>query len=473
MNIKQFISGNKTLLIAPAGYGKTHTIAKCILQTPENETQLILTHTHAGIASIKEKFKKLYVPTRKYHIETITGFAQKYVLAFYVGNNIPPQENTKAYYPFIIKIAKELFQKDSVKRTVKCSYNGLFVDEYQDCTKSQHEMLMVLSEILPIHILGDPMQGIFGFKEPLVDFEKDLNNFEKVEELDTPWRWNNTNKNDLGKELKDIRERLQKGLPILLSSYNTFDTVICNENDWFKPQTNYRNTLNDLISKTNLLLIHPISSSIEPRIKILKSFNNRFFLLESIDEKEFYSLSSMIDNWDIVNTPIIILVKNLSYKLFNNTGLNKWFNKSGLKRKSKEDEKKKSDEILKLINSLQEKLSYSILSLIIAKIYKLSDIKCHRKDLFFTLCKALNIAETENKTVYEAMVSHKNIIRRVGRKVYGKCIGTTLLTKGLEFDTVAILNAHRIEDYKHFYVAVTRACKKLIIFSKKEVLEFN
>ena len=334
-------------------------------------------------------------------------------------------------------------------------------------------MLMVLSEILPIHILGDPMQGIFGFKEPLVDFEKDLNNFEKVEELDTPWRWNNTNKNDLGKELKDIRERLQKGLPILLSSYNTFDTVICNENDWFKPQTNYRNTLNDLISKTNLLLIHPISSSIEPRIKILKSFNNRFFLLESIDEKEFYSLSSMIDNWDIVNTPIIILVKNLSYKLFNNTGLNKWFNKSGLKRKSKEDEKKKSDEILKLINSLQEKLSYSILSLIIAKIYKLSDIKCHRKDLFFTLCKALNIAETENKTVYEAMVSHKNIIRRVGRKVYGKCIGTTLLTKGLEFDTVAILNAHRIEDYKHFYVAVTRACKKLIIFSKKEVLEFN
>ncbi|MFV1977526.1 MAG: hypothetical protein ACC651_17435 [Candidatus Scalindua sp.] len=44
----------------------------------------------------------------------------------------------------------------------------------------------------------------------------------------------------------------------------------------------------------------------------------------------------------------------------------------------------------------------------------------------------------------------------MGRKIKGKCIGTTLLTKGLEFDTVAILNARKFDCPKNLYVALTR-----------------
>ena len=56
MNYKAFVDGKKTLLIAPAGYGKTHTIVQCLNYA--SGKQLILTHTHAGVASIKEKVKK-------------------------------------------------------------------------------------------------------------------------------------------------------------------------------------------------------------------------------------------------------------------------------------------------------------------------------------------------------------------------------------------------------------------------------
>ncbi len=305
MNIQKFISGSKTLLIAPAGYGKTYTLAECILHTPENEKQLILTHTQAGISSIKEKLKKLNASSHKYHVETITGFAQKYVLAYYNGDDIPPQENSNDYYPFIIKNARDLFQKKTVKRTVKYSYNGLFVDEYQDCTKPQHEMLMVLSEILPIHILGDPMQGIFGFNEQLVDFENDLNDFEETEELGKPWRWDKDGNNEqLGDDLKKIREILTSdNKEIKISSFNTFEFTHSNENDIYNPQSSIRKKISNLITKqeiNSLLLLFPEytdarnipKGGINDRAKIKAQidYSNQLFLLEAIDAKYFYSI---------------------------------------------------------------------------------------------------------------------------------------------------------------------------------------
>ena len=44
-------------------------------------------------------------------------------------------------------------------------------------------------------------------------------------------------------------------------------------------------------------------------------------------------------------------------------------------------------------------------------------------------------------------------------------IGTTLLTKGLEYDMVVIANSEELKDRNNFYVAISRACKKLYILS--------
>ena len=67
------------------------------------------------------------------------------------------------------------------------------------------------------------------------------------------------------------------------------------------------------------------------------------------------------------------------------------------------------------------------------------------------------------------MKETRNIIRRAGGKVHAKCSGTTLLTKGLEFNTVVILEAKNYDHPKHLYVAISRCCKRLIIFSETTV----
>lgn len=64
----------------------------------------------------------------------------------------------------------------------------------------------------------------------------------------------------------------------------------------------------------------------------------------------------------------------------------------------------------------------------------------------------------------------RNVLRRKGRKVMQKSIGTTLLTKGLEFDNVVILNAQKFDDPRHFYVALTRCSEKLVVISITAVL---
>ena len=99
--------------------------------------------------------------------------------------------------------------------------------------------------------------------------------------------------------------------------------------------------------------------------------------------------------------------------------------------------------------------------------------KAKRADIFSSVFTCLKLANENATSVLEEMKKHKNRIRQVGRRIEGRCIGTTLLTKGLEFDTVVLIEADTIDSSKDFYVAVSRACKEVHIFSSSPTLHFN
>jgi superfamily I DNA/RNA helicase len=467
---RSFISKSKSLLIAPAGYGKTHTIVECLKYT--NETQLILTHTHAGVASLKEKVKENGIADNKLKIETIASFAQKYVESFYCGDDVPEQDNNKEYFPFIIKEAISLVKISPIKDVIGSSYAGLFVDEYQDCTIAQHQFIMALSDILPLHILGDPLQGIFDFNNgKVVDFESDLKDFNNsCFKLSEPWRWKNTNPR-LGTCLKEIREKLENKEKIDLTCYKDIINVFeITENDIYSPRKIYnRKLLNLLDTEDSLLLIYPDSQNFNARKKIVKKFNNRLYLVEAMDNKDFYYFSKEFDNCD--SRTIYKKIHNVIYKIFNKTELDKWFNNDCLKNKQNHSDKEIQTTIRDYFSRFDKKNSYALISEILMQIKKIPNLKCYRKELFFDLCKALENAQYQNISVYNAMKNIRNTKRRIGRKIKGKCIGTTLLTKGLEFDAVVILNAHRFNCPKNLYVALTRASKRLFIFTNTMTLD--
>lgn len=456
------------MLIAPAGYGKTHTITSCLQHTKGH--QLILTHTHAGVISIKEKIKKSTSNLSKFSVETITSFAQKYVQGFYTKSDVPDQENGKQYYPFIISKATELFKLKPISAVISATYSGLFVDEYQDCTIQQHKLILALADLLPTHILGDPLQGIFNFSD---DVLVDLNSAVQMAgfsdatyHLQEAWRWKGKNET-LGSHLKEIRSKLESAQTIDLKNYRSITSIIAPAKDLYDPTKEPNRYIRKLLNEESLLLIHPDTSNIHGRIKLISTFSNAFFMVEAIDDKSFYNLAKRFDVAN--NNTIEKIIRDTCSELFNATAFNAWFNENGFKRKKG----KEADSIVPLLETLEKiktNMQFSDMAIILKQIHKLPGFRCYRTELMYSLQRALNEASVNSETVNESMVIKRNQIRRLGRKVFGRCIGTTLLTKGLEFDTVVILNAHKFDDPKHLYVALTRASKNLVVISEKSQL---
>jgi len=208
----------KAVIIAPAGCGKTELIARAV-ELSMNGKQLVLTHTHAGVKCLFDRMKKYNIPTSKYSINTIAGFAKEIAYSYPQTGGINPGTKDDPNWDEIYPAAATILSLGFGKKILTSSYKGLYVDEYQDCNIVQNELINIISEELPTRILGDPLQGIFDFQEmELVDWDKDIfPKFEKIAELDIPWRWKNKNE-ALGDWLMKIRHQILNGETIDLSS---------------------------------------------------------------------------------------------------------------------------------------------------------------------------------------------------------------------------------------------------------------
>lgn len=483
-------------MIAPAGHGKTTAIADCLLQCSKETCHLILTHTHAGVAALRTKFKNRNVPMQKYQIETIMGFAQQLVLSF-IGSSQLPKENDNDFFSQIIYHCTSLLKSNAIQLILKKSYASIFVDEYQDCTINQHHMILQLGNALPLHLLGDPLQGIFSFERtPLVNFETDLKDFSIFNTLNHPWRWEYTNKK-LGENILTLRESLEDNNPIDLTKIQCEGLIIKQYKSLMNIHDNKFLCLLRTIIKENIdnsfLIIYPsfhekkkdgktiLRGTLSDRIalKAAIDFGYGFNLIDAIDSKSFYTSASKIDEYikkcqdgNRINR-IQWLYDIMVDMHFSKTEMNIWINrdKNSLIKKKK-DKVLIGNQIKCLIEKYDNQPCLSSLMFFLEYMYDLTSKKCLYKDIYYEIRNSAKTAICENIPLQKAVRQHKNQIRHIGRRIEGRCIGTTLLTKGLEFDTVLLFNADKFEDKKNFYVAISRARKKLIILTNKNMVQF-
>src|SRR5690606_32140404 len=119
----------KGYVIAPAGYGKTHLIALAVKAAINR--QLILTHTFAGVNSIKTKMTALGVPSSRYQVDTIASWSLRLCLAYPKTSGWKTENPTSKQWNKLYECCAKLLGEKFIQHVVVATYAGVYVDEYQ------------------------------------------------------------------------------------------------------------------------------------------------------------------------------------------------------------------------------------------------------------------------------------------------------------------------------------------------------
>jgi len=466
MNIAKLLhEANKGFIVAPAGCGKTHLIAEAVINYG-NARELILTHTHAGVDSIRRKIRALNPARQNYQIETIDGFILRYVSHF---------PHTSGWSSFLDDVDWAsvrdcgicLFKKDFIKRIIAATYSGLYVDEYQDCVLEQHAIILELSAVLPARVLGDHLQGIFNFGEnKIIDWEKDVKrNFREIGELNTPWRWNNAGNPDLGNWVSLLRQAILNNSGIRL-------TDLPNSVRWINTnsQTDVVKECFSVLSRINTtegVVIIGLSNQPQRTHHIARKLRGQFGVIEPLESKDLKKIIGKLTDSCAYKRAIALLdIAVLCFSGISKTILTQEY--SALEKRQLPNRRKQltiSDPLKAFIcnNNLESMIS------LFDSFTQFPNSHLYRKELYFEISKILRESSSAGILLKDALIKVRENTRRWGRRIPKRAIARTVLIKGLEFDHAIVLDADSF-DSKNLYVALTRACKTITIISKSDTL---
>ena len=405
------------------------------------------------------------ISSDRFKVETIASFCIRWCNAYFKTSqiNLSLSPSDRKYYDQFYIGAKILFQNEWAGNILKLTYSRVIVDEYQDCTLKHHAIIKELEKYLQVIVLGDPLQGIFSFKDPLVDWSNLGYPIIKVET--SPWRWEKTNK-ALGEYLTILRDQL---LP-------TLSGVRCSIS---------------IVNNPNISVIHSQSFDIYKMLPDLQNFSSVIYVtkwankqlefckrmggLFQNDEKqecdELFKYAEFFDNnvgcklalsvlyfahecATKVSTELKSYIENLKKDKYNFSRITK--------------HKNIGNKIEVLCGTSDLDSLYELLSCFKDS----SDFRMYRKELFSEMLRSIKYALDHSVSVFEAANHIRKDVHLQKRYTQFKFLSTrTLLSKGLEFDCVIIdmsdgLNA------KEFYVAMTRAMKRIYIISNTSHLSF-
>ncbi|MFR7749382.1 MAG: UvrD-helicase domain-containing protein [Collinsella sp.] len=154
---------SRVAVVAPAGFGKTETIADIVGRA--DRRVLVLTHTNAGVAALQRRMATKGTAANGC-VMTIASWCERWVSSFpetsgYAEFASDETGRNKAddYYLKVYKAMEKLTGHGWVRKSLFSSYSRVIVDEYQDCTQSQHSLFLAISTFLPVLVFGDPLQG--------------------------------------------------------------------------------------------------------------------------------------------------------------------------------------------------------------------------------------------------------------------------------------------------------------------------
>lgn len=458
-------------VVAPAGFGKTHLIAEAVSRSATR--QLVLTHTYAGVNVLRRKMRELGVCDRAFRVDTIASWALRLSLSYPATSGWTIERPAADQWSQLYQACSLLLDSGFIRRILRASYAGLYVDEYQDCSAAQHELVLKLARDLPCRLLGDPLQGIFDFNGQSVDWERDVYAaFESLGQLVTPHRWNRAGTPAIGSWLGAVRRQLEQGQLIDLTRDLppgvTFKPVN-NVADLFRIQANTCRYF-PCDHQESVIAIHKGSQEYKSKCHALaKNVGGRFSSIEEIEGKALFSFIRKIQgartNQKRLKEVLAFAGKCMTAVTASLTAATARGEHAVVR------ERTRNPLVARAANAYLADATSNTMAGLLKALKATGDVQIIRADLFnrmmgvlrkHALYPQLALAEAAEK--YHAEFRYRG--RPIGRR---KLVGTTLLVKGLEFDHAIVLDARSLSR-KELYVAFTRGAKSLTIISSSPVL---
>lgn len=452
-------------VVAAAGCGKTHLIAETVGVHPRGLPVLVLTHTNAGKSALELRLRRLGVPTDAFRVKTIDGWALRLIGAFPQRSGHDPAilnlAQPKRDYPAIRRAAETLLLSGAITVPLKATFAGVLVDEYQDCSREQHGLVVAVAATLPTRVLGDPLQAIFGFGDvQLVHWGTDVTGqFPHVGELARPHRWNNAGHPDLGAWLLRVRGHLLAGEPIDLRDVPSEVRWVHLNDANAEAQ---RGAAAQTAARSGDVLI--IGDSNNPRGQ--REVASRTPGAQAVESVELADLVSFGQTFDVSAPDALDGLVQFASSTMTNVGAAEYLRRVESLRAGTARKPATASEQAAL--SFREAPTHAAAAEVLRALEHRTEVRVYRPDLLRRCSNALQAAEA-GVAFPEATRRERERYRQSGRRLSRRAVGSTLLLKGLEAEVAVVLNPEGM-NASNLYVALTRASARLVICSREPTL---
>jgi len=463
------LSFRRGTVTAPAGCGKTQLIADCLAGHSADKPVLILTHTNAGKSALESRLTKAKVSSRAFRVATIDSWSIRLISSFPQRSGhdraIEMLNRPNTDYAAIREAARTLLRSGDISDVLLATYSHLLVDEYQDCTIPQHNIIGWTATVLPTCVLGDPLQAIFGFNDPTVDWAKNVQkNFPPVGELATPWRWKNTGTERLGTWLLEVRRLLLSGEPIDLR--DAPDEVIWKQlpddvNAAHKIRLEAARTKPATVDGSVLI----IGDSKSPHGQ--RHMASQTYGATTVEAVDLRDVTKFGRQFDLTDARVLESLVSFATNLITGVGEAELLRRvQSLARGTARNKASAAEEAAL---TFQRAPSFASAQALLLALEDAPIARVYRPEALRVLQSALTTAAQGHCTFAEAVAQAREHNRHIGRPMIRRAVGSTLLLKGLEADTAVILNPE-VMDARHLYVALTRGARKLVVCARTPIL---
>lgn len=451
---------------APAGCGKTQLIADALSQHTGTKPVLVLTHTNAGVTALRARLQRGGVPNSAYRVSTIDGFAMrlaaKFPLRAGLNAGVLDLGDPNADYPAIRAAVQGLLQAGHIGDPMASTYSRLLVDEYQDCNTAQHAIVCSIARTLPTCILGDPMQAIFGWRDPLVHWKHEAQAvFPPIGALQTPWRWRLAGMDALGTWLLQARTSLQAGQPV--------DLRVAPEGvEWVR-------LTKGMEVQQRLAAARAKAPNRDGRVLVIgdsMNVNGRHQLTmqtpgaTSVEAVDLKDLLNFARRFDLASPNALRMLAEFATSLMTEVGTANLLARVETIRggRARTPATPAEAAAVAFVTSPNHTTTIDLL----LSLAEQRGARVYRPEVLHCCISALRAAGGEGGFIGAAMQMRERN-RHLGRPLGRRAVGSTLLLKGLEADVAVILEPERMTA-QHLYVALTRGARRVVVCSSTSLL---